>query len=152
MSHLDLVIRNYGAGAARDVRIVFDPDEDHPQYPGTGTLNEAGIFNHLSFLAPHDQVLFYFGTLARITEIYGKGRVLQGTAKYTDDVGKQQTEFRIELAQFDKIAWLPPSMGHHWSEPPMRPGWGITTVELEHRLPARRIPISSDITPNTRAD
>ena len=60
----DTAIRNHGAGSARDIRIVFEPNFIWPAgaIGGTGTVNEIEFFRDLPFLGPHDEILLFAGT------------------------------------------------------------------------------------------
>ena len=62
----DLVIRNYGSGAARDIHVNFDPDFRQPQYGG-GTMNELELLRDLPFLAPQDEIHYAIGRKDWIT-------------------------------------------------------------------------------------
>lgn len=116
----DMVIRNYGTGAARDIRVVWDPDFRQPQYQG-GTMNEFEIMKNLPFLAPNDEIVFFAGrhdwlNADDLPDIW------QGTVFYKDDLGDQETVFKINRKQWDRLKSNLPGDGPRVA-PPIRRGW-----------------------------
>lgn len=118
----DLAIRNYGAGAARDVKIRFLPDIPHPGFDG-GTLSELEVFRDLPFLAPHDELVFFLGKREHIMDTLRIPQVWEGMAQFTDDTGQHETSIRINLKEIDRLRCTLP-YGEPPGAPPIRRGWG----------------------------
>jgi hypothetical protein len=116
----DVGIRNYGAGAARNVRVVFDPDFRQPQYGG-GTMNELEMTRHVPFLAPNDEIRWFVGT-DRWIYADDLPPVWAGRVEYDDAVGHQTVQFTINTRQWDRLRSMLPGDGPEM-QPPVRPGW-----------------------------
>ena len=118
MSDFDLAIRNYGSGAARDIKITFEQNFRDPRYSNGPRMNELAIFHTLRFLAPHDEFLFFIGTREWLKQpdipITWKGVV-----EFTDDIGRQKMAFELDRSQFEQLSHEVSS-----SAPLIRRGWG----------------------------
>lgn len=135
MGLFDFAIRNYGAAAARDVRVTFDPDFRQPQYSG-GTINELEVFRRLPFIAPDDEVVFFAGHRPWLwaDDI---PRIWTGRVQFTDDVGSHEMPFEIRLGQFERVAVNLPYGGPR-KTPPVRRGWVVCDWEEDGDRDSRR--------------
>jgi hypothetical protein len=116
----DLVIRNYGVGAAWNVHTVFDPDFRQPPYAG-GSINELELMKLLPFLAPQDEVHYEVG-LRQWVDAEDLPDLWAGTVHYDDASGSHQEAFLINRRQFDRLGSMLPQGGPRYS-PPLRRGW-----------------------------
>jgi len=106
---LSLAIRNYGAGAARDISVVFNPDVPQPQMPGR-TLNELPLFRDLPFLAPRGEVRWHLGLLRNVRKVTNGGSaasVWQGKVTFTDTKKREQA-FRLNIEGLEALRSFEP--------------------------------------------
>ena len=120
-SMFDLAIRDYGASAARDIRIVFDEGVKNPQVQGN-SLNDLGVLKNLPILLPNEEFLLFVGTKPWLLAP-GIPRLWSGKAFFTDDAGEHEEPVEINVGIIDGIdSYLPGPMPK--SAPQIRRGWG----------------------------
>lgn len=95
---LELVVMNYGRGAARNVVFTVEGDSDELQARGVQGLD---VLKRLSYLPPGERLRFFFGEAGKLLPAPKMKPIVIKAAFETEAGKKRKAEFVLDAQQYD---------------------------------------------------
>ncbi len=95
---LELVVTNYGRGAARNVAFTIEADNDELQARGVRGLD---VLKRLSYLPPSETLRFFFGEAGKLLAQPKMKLIIIKAAFETEGGEKRTAEFVLDAQQYD---------------------------------------------------
>lgn len=95
---LELVVTNYGRGAARNVAFTIEADSDEIQARGVRGLD---VVKRLSYLPPGERLRFFFGEAAKLLPAPKMKPIVITAAFETEGGDKRTAKFVLDAQQYD---------------------------------------------------